>query len=84
MVYSIAVSVVLLALLLYFDWRHRQEIQQKDQFIKDLELKFISRNVGEYKIAVSDEPEEEEVEESPYVELDDVPLDDLLRAEDKL
>ena len=84
MVYLAILSLVLLGLLIYFDLQHRKQMREKDQFIKDLELKFLSRDVGEYKEATRPEPEEGVVEENPYVPLEDVPIDKLLEAKDEL
>ena len=63
---------VVLILYLYNDYHYRKLLEKKDEFIKDLELKFMSKTVTEYVGATEEKPEEVIQEESPYIEIDDL------------
>lgn len=65
-------SGVLLLLYFYSDYHYRRRLEKKDEFIKDLEVKFMSKDVTEYTRAVEEEPQEAEQEKDPYVEIDDL------------
>ena len=76
-------NILLLAFIVYRDFAHRADMREKDEMIKDLNLKFMSKSTDEYKRAVEPEPEEMEAEEDPYHPLEDVPIEKLLEAKDR-
>lgn len=71
------VAITELLYILYQDIANRKE---RDK----LQMKLMSKDVDEYKRAVEKPPESEPEEESPYVPLDEVNVDKLLSADDKL
>lgn len=78
-------NFLLLAFCVYQNERHQKDRERKDEMIKDLELKLISKNIAEYDSVRGDEPENmDKKTEDPYRPLDEVPLDDLIDAEDRL
>ena len=82
-IFYVFIAFLILALL-YQDIAQRRDSRHKDQVIHDLQLKFMSRDVGEYQRAVEPKPEPMEDTIDPYVSLEDVPTDILMRAEDNL
>lgn len=67
---------------------HRAELKEKDEHIKDLEVKFMSKDVDEYlrgKLDPNQERSDRNSEEdNQFVPVEDVPVDKLLEAEDRL
>ena len=69
---SLSFNFLLVGLLLYFDWSRRSDGKNKDEVIKDLSLKLISRSAVEY-VQSKGEPVENTPEvESPYIDLEEV------------
>ena len=81
---SLSFNFILLLILVYFDWSRRSDAKNKDEVIKDLSLKIISRTTAEYVQAKGKPPVETKETPDPYLDLDDVPTDKLLDAEDKI
>lgn len=79
MVYLFVIIVLLISYIIYEGIASRKEREK-------LQLKLMSKNVEEYKLATEPEPEsvvpEEELDE--YEELENVPPEKLLEAKDKL
>ena len=73
----IAVIVLQWAYIIYKEESIRKEREK-------LQLKLMSRDVTEYKEAVEPEPKPVKKEEDPYVDITEVPINKLLRAEDNL
>lgn len=78
MAYLFAIIVLLISYIVYESVASRKEREK-------LQLKLMSKNVEEYKIATEPEPEpvipQEELDE--FEELENVSPDTLLKAEDK-
>lgn len=78
-------NLLLFGLVFYQNITHREERERKDEMIKDLELKFISKNVADYDSVRSEEPQNMNKEtEDKYRPLEDVSLEELVNAEDNL
>jgi len=72
---SLIFNFLLLGLLLYFDWSRRSDGRNKDEVIKDLSLKVISRTPVEY-LQASGKPAGNTPEvEDDYVDLEEIPSD---------
>lgn len=72
-----AIAVLEFFYIIYQDIVNRRE---RDK----LHLKIMSRDTTEYKKATEKPAKSSEPKEDPYVPLDDVPVEKLMRAEDKL
>lgn len=59
-------------------------MSKKDEIIKDLTLKFMSRNVLDYKRATEAEPKDTIEKKDPMIPIEDVPFDKIQEARDKL
>lgn len=81
---SLAFNIFLAALLLYLDWSRRADSRNKDEVIKDLSLKLVSRNTVEYLQARGEPPKDTEETPEEYVDIEDVDSETLLKAEDKI
>lgn len=78
---SLTFNFLLIGILLYFDWSRKSDGKNKDEVIKDLSLKLISRSAVEY-VQSKGEPVENTPEvESPYVDLEEADLEKLAGAE---
>ena len=77
---SLSFNFLLVGLLLYFDWSRRSDGKNKDEVIKDLSLKVISRTPIEYMQAQGEPPENTPEVESPYVDLEEVDPEKLVGA----
>ena len=79
---SLAFNLFLAVFLVYLDWSRRRELRDKDEIIKDVTLKFMSRSTGEYLQAKGEPPENTKETPDRYVDLEDVRAEKLLEAED--
>jgi len=76
-------AILLLVIFLQFGYIIYQDRSNRVERER-LQLKLMSKNVDEYVAAVESPSEESESVEDPYVPIEDVPLDKLMEAEDKL
>lgn len=81
---SLSFNFILLLILVYFDWSRRTDARNKDDVIKDLSLKIISRTTAEYLQAKGEPPKETKETSDPYMDLEDVDTKTLLKAKDKI
>jgi len=71
---------VVILQFIYIIYKDREERAEREK----LQMKLMSKDVEEYKRAVDPAPKDAEEKKSPYVDLDDVPIDKLMRAEDRI
>jgi len=77
--------IILLSLwIVYQDWRYRGDLRRKDEFIKDLELKFMSKGVDEYSRFAGEPPADMEDKSEEFIDADEIDPDKALRAKDSL
>ena len=81
---SLSFNFFLVLLLLYFDWSRRSDSRNKDEVIKDLSLKVISRTSVEYLQAKGEPPKDSEEIVDPYVDLEEVETEKLFEAKDNV
>ena len=75
--------ILLLVIILQFGYIiYRDIAERKDR--EKLELKLMSRNLDDYKMAVEPEPEPAESKPDPYKPVEDVDTEKLLMAEDNI
>jgi len=72
-------GLVIILQFIYIIYKDRAERAERE----NLQLKLISKDVSEYQKAVEKVPEDTVQNEEPYVPLEDVEVDKLIRAEDK-
>jgi len=77
---SLIFNFLLVFILLYFDWSRRSDGKNKDEIIKDLSLKLISRTTSEYVQASGKQVENTPEVESPYVDLEEIDPEKLAGA----
>jgi len=75
---DILLFLVVIVQLLAFLWEEHKNRQEREK----LEMMIKSKDVVEFKEAVEPPPEPEEIPEPTHVPLDDVPLEDLMKAKD--
>ena len=77
---------LLILLIIFREVIHYKELKRKDDFIKDLEIRFASKNPEEYvrTKSIYDRPTPPEMinEEDPYVDINTVPVDTLMKAKE--
>ena len=72
---SLIFNFLLTVLLLYFDLSRKSDGKNKDEVIKDLSLKLLSRSSVEYMQAKGEKVENTPEVESPYVDVEEIPDD---------
>jgi hypothetical protein len=81
---SLGFNLFLALLLVYLDWSRRTDAKIKDEVIKDLSLKLISRTPAEYVQAKGEAVKDTEETPQEYVDVEDVSPETLLEAEDRI
>ena len=80
-------TFLLFALLLAKEFIHSKQLQRKDDLIKDLTIKIMSKDANEYRHATEAPvvpPENAEEEEDELIPIEEVPLKKLREAKDLL
>lgn len=72
----LAVVALQFVYIVYKDYINAKEREK-------LQLKLMSRDVGEYKAVVDKIPEDAEPEPDPYIPAEDATIDEILKAEDR-
>jgi len=75
--YLLGIIFLQFAYIVYSDIQNRKERES-------LELKFMSKNLEDYKFAVEDTPEESKKEDpDPYISMDEAGIEQVLKAKEK-
>ena len=75
--------ILLLVILLQFGYIIYKDVAERKER-ENLQLKLMSKNVAEYIQAVEPEPKVAKSEPNPYKNLEDIDIDKLLAAKDKI
>ena len=76
-------DILIIVILLQFAYIiYKDEVSKRER--KDLELKIMSKNVEEYKRATEPPPKPAKQEKDPYIPIEDVQTEKLMKAGDAL
>ena len=76
----ILLSIVALVEFIWIVYQDFKFSRERERY----HLKLMSRDVGEYQAAVEEPPKDTIVKKDPYVDIQDVPVEKLMDAEDNL
>jgi hypothetical protein len=82
--FTFLTTIALFAFLIYVTITNRKDMLKKDDLIRDLTLKFMSKDVSEYLSATPQKEEKVEEEVDVHIPIEDVPFDKLDKAVDEL
>jgi hypothetical protein len=72
----LVVIVLQFIFMVYSDFQNRKEREL-------LQLKLMSKDIDDYKSALEDTPEDSKKEENPYLDMDEVGIEQLLKTKEK-
>ena len=75
-------AILLVVIVLQFAFMVFSDIQNRKER-ELLQLKLMSENLDDYKSALEDTPEDSKEEENPYVGMDEVSIEQLLKTKEK-
>jgi hypothetical protein len=77
---DIILLIVIILQSAYIFYQHKSAQDEREK----LQLKLMSKDVTEYKDAIEPTPKEMEEQPNPFKPLEDIPIEDQLKAEDKI